>query len=119
MTVPNHIGSAIQNIGAIVVKAIVDAAGELIFQITNNGASTFQVSLREVDTGLDAATLNVAGHHTINYDPLGGINPGDVISITTQGWGWENRAWVKGYSGFFAALRFSHLNYIFPFLSYL
>ncbi|SCO41101.1 uncharacterized protein FFNC_07870 [Fusarium fujikuroi] len=84
MNIPNHVGTVIQNIGAIIVKAIVDAAGDLIFQITNNGGNPAQVSLREVGTMLDAATLNVAAHHTINYDPLGGINPGDMISINCQ-----------------------------------
>ncbi|KAL9570407.1 hypothetical protein ACKAV7_003711 [Fusarium commune] len=84
MNIPNHVGTAIQNIGAVIVKAIVDAAGDLIFQITNNGGATAKVSLREVDMGLDAANLNVAAHHTINYDPLGAINPGDTISINFQ-----------------------------------
>ncbi|CVK96612.1 hypothetical protein F25303_13710 [Fusarium sp. NRRL 25303] len=84
MNIPNHAGTAIQNIGAVIVKAIVDAAGDLIFQITNNGGGNAKVSLREVDMGLDAANLNIAAHHTINYDPLGAINPGDTISINFQ-----------------------------------
>ncbi|CZR45969.1 uncharacterized protein FPRO_11416 [Fusarium proliferatum ET1] len=84
MNIPNHVGTAIQNIGAVIVKAIVDAAGDLIFQITNNGGGPAKVSLREVDMGLDAANLNIAAHHTINYDPLGAINPGDTISINFQ-----------------------------------
>ncbi|EXK77374.1 hypothetical protein FOQG_17915 [Fusarium oxysporum f. sp. raphani 54005] len=84
LNVPNHIGTAVQNIGVIVVKAIVDAAGELLFRITNNSPYPYQVSLREVGMGLDAATLNVAGRHTIDYEPLGGINPGDRITIYTQ-----------------------------------
>ncbi|KAF5593450.1 hypothetical protein FPANT_5146 [Fusarium pseudoanthophilum] len=84
MNIPNHVGTAIQNIGAVIVKAIVDAAGDLIFQITNNGGGPAKVSLREVNTGLDAANLNIAAHHTINYDPLGAINPGDAISINFQ-----------------------------------
>ncbi|KAF4423116.1 hypothetical protein FACUT_10584 [Fusarium acutatum] len=84
MNIPNHVGTAIQNLGAVIVKAIVDAAGDLIFQITNNGGGPAKVSLREVDMGLDAANLNIAAHHTINYDPLGAINPGDTISINFQ-----------------------------------
>ncbi|KAF5687788.1 hypothetical protein FDENT_5078 [Fusarium denticulatum] len=84
MNIPNHAGTAIQNLSGIIVKAIVDAAGDLLFQITNNGGGTAKVSLREVDTGLDAANLNIAAHHTINYDPLGAINPGDTISINFQ-----------------------------------
>ncbi|KAG9497370.1 hypothetical protein J7337_010230 [Fusarium musae] len=84
MNIPNHVGTAIQNLGAVIVKAIVDAAGDLIFQITNNGAGPAKVSLREVGMGLDAANLNIAAHHTINYDPLGAINPGDSISINFQ-----------------------------------
>ncbi|KAF5721529.1 hypothetical protein FGLOB1_180 [Fusarium globosum] len=84
MNIPNHVGTAIQNIGAVIVKAIVDAAGDIIFQITNNGGGPAKVSLREVDMGLDAANLNIAAHHTINYDPLGAINPGDTISINFQ-----------------------------------
>jgi hypothetical protein len=84
MNIPNHVGTAIQNLGAVIVKAIVDAAGDLIFQITNNGGGPAKVSLREVNTGLDAANLNIAAHHTISYDPLGAINPGDAISINFQ-----------------------------------
>ncbi|EXA28519.1 hypothetical protein FOVG_19882 [Fusarium oxysporum f. sp. pisi HDV247] len=84
MTIPNHVGTVVKNIGLLVVKAIVDAAGELIFQITNNSQNPYQVSFREYDMELDAATLNVAAHHTINYDPLGGIKPGDLISINAQ-----------------------------------
>ncbi|KAF5542819.1 hypothetical protein FPHYL_11443 [Fusarium phyllophilum] len=84
MNIPNRAGTAIQNLSGIVVKAIVDAAGDLLFQITNNRRSTAKVSLREVDMGLDAANLNIAAHHTINYDPLGAINPGDTISINFQ-----------------------------------
>ncbi|KAK2684866.1 hypothetical protein QWA68_016251 [Fusarium oxysporum] len=84
MAVPSHTGSAIQNIGVIAVKAIVDASGKLVFEIANNNEIPYLVSLHEVGTFIDAATLDVAGRHTINYDPLGGINPGDIISIHTQ-----------------------------------
>ncbi|EXK76769.1 hypothetical protein FOQG_18497 [Fusarium oxysporum f. sp. raphani 54005] len=84
MVLPNRIGSVIQNIGVIVVKAIVDAAGELISQITNNSPYTYQVSLREHDVAIDAAIVNVAAHHTIEYDKLGGIKPGAIISVNTQ-----------------------------------
>ncbi|KAF5962950.1 hypothetical protein FBULB1_13693 [Fusarium bulbicola] len=84
MNIPNHAGTAIQTIGTVIVKAIIDAAGDLVFQITNNGWSTSKVSLRETDMGLDAVNLNIASHHTISYDPVGAINPGDIISITTQ-----------------------------------
>ncbi|KAF5576039.1 hypothetical protein FPCIR_12826 [Fusarium pseudocircinatum] len=84
MNIPNHAGTAIQNIGGIIVKAIVDAAGDLLFQITNNNGGTAKVSLREQNTMLDAANLNIAAHHTISYDPLGAINPGDSISINLQ-----------------------------------
>ncbi|KAF4958804.1 hypothetical protein FGADI_2148 [Fusarium gaditjirri] len=84
MYIPNRVGTAVQNLGAIIVKAIVDAAGDLIFQITNNGGASAKVSFREIDTGLDAANLNIASHHTVNYDPLGAINPGDTISINFQ-----------------------------------
>ncbi|SCO90170.1 uncharacterized protein FRV6_14298 [Fusarium oxysporum] len=87
MTVPNSVGSAVQNIGVIVVKAIIDTAGQLLFEITNNSPYPYKVSLREVDTGLDAANLNVAGRHTMEYNPLGGIKAGDIISINTQNQG--------------------------------
>ncbi|KAK2468349.1 hypothetical protein H9L39_17845 [Fusarium oxysporum f. sp. albedinis] len=84
LTVSNRIGSVVQSTGVIIVNAIVDAAGELIFQITNHGSYPYQVSLREVNTRLDAGTLNVPAHLTIECDVLGGINPGGMISINTQ-----------------------------------
>ncbi|KAF5659401.1 hypothetical protein FCIRC_12543 [Fusarium circinatum] len=84
MNIPNHAGTAIQNIGTVIVKAIIGAAGDLVFQITNNGRNTLKVSFRERGTMLDAANLNVAAQHTVSYNPRGAINPGDVISINTQ-----------------------------------
>ncbi|KAG5744859.1 hypothetical protein H9Q70_012436 [Fusarium xylarioides] len=84
MNIPNHAGTAVQNVMGIIVKAIVNGAGDLIFQITNHNGSNVKVSLREEDMGLDAANLNIAGHHTMNYNPLGALHPGDAISIDIQ-----------------------------------
>ncbi|KAF5640424.1 hypothetical protein F52700_3574 [Fusarium sp. NRRL 52700] len=55
MNIPNHAGTAIQNIGAVIVKAVIDAAGDLIFQITNTGPRASRVSIRDVTMVLDAA----------------------------------------------------------------
>ncbi|EXK24144.1 hypothetical protein FOMG_19116 [Fusarium oxysporum f. sp. melonis 26406] len=84
MQVPNSVGTAVKTIGFIIVKAIVNAAGDLVFQITNNGGTPYKVSFRESGTMLDAGNPEVASHHTIDYDPLGGIKRGDTVSITTQ-----------------------------------
>lgn len=84
LNVPNSVGTAVKTIGLIVVKAIVDAAGDVLFEITNNSATLYKVSFRESGTMLDAGNPEVASHHTIDYDPLGGIKRGDTVSITTQ-----------------------------------
>ncbi|KAF5026924.1 hypothetical protein F66182_954 [Fusarium sp. NRRL 66182] len=84
MTLPFSVGTAVQNIGAIVVKAIVDAAGEIVLQISNPSSFNYQVSFRDIEVRLDARTVNVASHHTVEYEVMGKIKPRATISIHTQ-----------------------------------
>ncbi|EXA28670.1 hypothetical protein FOVG_19738 [Fusarium oxysporum f. sp. pisi HDV247] len=84
MNVPNSVGTAVLNIGSIIVRAIVDAAGNVIFEVTNNYAGTRRISFRDADVMLDAGSLTVASRHIASYNTHGGIEAGAVVSIAVQ-----------------------------------
>ncbi|KAG5788624.1 hypothetical protein H9Q69_012308 [Fusarium xylarioides] len=84
MNIPNHAGTVIQNLMGCIVKAVVDAAGSLIFEIANYNGGVAKVSFHEGNIGLDAANFNIAAHHIMTYNPHGAIKPGDAILIDIQ-----------------------------------
>lgn len=79
---PGRPGEALFQIGSIVVKAILDAAGQVLFDVTSYGSVPFRVSFRETGQPIDTGSIDVDRESTKEFNAMGALRAGAEVTVS-------------------------------------